>query len=268
MPHFHMTKERKASGFEPVDFTQHVLMDVLSTARSPDAHAVMLLDMSAAHAFRAAYHQQHGVALTDLHLIIKAIAQTLQHDPQLNSIVRGYRVQQPGSVDIGVSVATGRSVSPVIVMQQAEKKSLRQIRDELQEKSARAVEIEKHASEHGPPMWHKWARLAPGFMRRGVVNAMSRSARLRRSKVGTVHITSVGLADMELYLPTHLGTTTLISVGGTKLRPVVVGNQVEVRPTVYIAFSVDQRVVSAVRSLKTFRRFKRLMENPKLIKDC
>jgi hypothetical protein len=151
----------------------------------------------------------------------------------------------------------------VIVINQAEEKSLRQIRDELQQKSARAVNIEKS----GPPTWHKWARLAPAFMRRGVVRAMSSSVPVRRSKIGTVQITSVGLADMEMYLPTHLGTTTLISVGGTKMRPVVVGNQVEARAhglhRVFRRSACCQRGAFA----QNLSSFQTPHENPKLIKE-
>jgi hypothetical protein len=257
-----MTKKRKGSGFEPVDFTQRVLMDVLSTARSPDAHAVMLLDMSAAHAFRAEYQEQHGVALTDLHLVIKAVAQTLQHDPQLNSLVRGYRVQQPGSVDIGVSVATGRSVSPVIVINQAEEKSLRQIRDELQQKSARAVNIEKS----GPPTWHKWARLAPAFLRRGVVRAMSSSVPVRRSKIGTVQITSVGWPIWKcIYRRIWAPPRSSASAAPNCVR-LSLATKSKHDPRFTSRFP-SISALSARAFAQNLSSFKRLMENPKLIKE-
>jgi 2-oxoglutarate dehydrogenase E2 component (dihydrolipoamide succinyltransferase) len=190
------------------------------------------------------------------------VAQTLRHAPSLNSAVKGYRVLVPESVDVGVSVATGRSIAPVTVIQRAEQKSLREIHDELKAGAQRAIESERRESASGPPKWHRYARFAPNILRRGVIRGMANTPSIKRSKVGTVQITSIDLDDLEFYLPTHLGTATLISVGGTKLRPMVVNGQVEARPSAYIAFSVDQRVVTAVHSLRVFRRFKRLMQQP------
>ncbi len=252
---------------EPLDFTHRIMADAMRTSSAPDGHAVMMLDMSGVHAFRAQYLEKHNIALTDLQVIIRASAYILEREPYLQAILEGNKIVFPDSVDIGVSVATGRSITPIIVIENAQAKNLRDIHHELRDKTAQIIASEKQAKESGGAKWHAYVKWIPGSVRRAVIGGLGKSAKIRRSKVGTFQITSVDLSDLEFYTPYHLGTTTLMSIGGTKLRPVVVDGKVEVRPTVYVSFGVDQRVVGVVRSLKTFRRFKRLLENPAKLMD-
>jgi pyruvate/2-oxoglutarate dehydrogenase complex dihydrolipoamide acyltransferase (E2) component len=100
------------------------------------------------------------------------------------------------------------------------------------------------------------------FVRRPILRFLARRYQIRRTVIGTVQITSLGLRDLAFHLPSHMGTTVLVSVGGVAPRPVAVGDRVEVRPTAYVAFQIDQRVMKAVEGVKIFRRFRRLMEHP------
>ncbi|MFQ5797728.1 MAG: 2-oxo acid dehydrogenase subunit E2 [Bacteroidota bacterium] len=247
-----------------VGYGQRVLMDVLDAARRPDSYAVMLLDMSAAEAFRKQYRKKHGVALTNLHLIIKAVAETMDKEPWVNYMVDGYKIIKPSSIDIGVSVAANEGVTPVVVIKEANKKSLQEIRQELTSKASEAVEQEKENLEK----LNRLARWIPlNFMRRLLVRYLANQYRLRRSVIGTVQITSVGLKDLDFHLPSHIGTTCLFSVGGIVRRPVVVGDRIEIRPTVYLACQVDTRVVNAVRGVRAFRRLRRFIEHPQQLED-
>lgn len=242
-----------------LDYGQRVLMDVLDVARRPDSYAVMLLDMSGAEAFRREYRKRHGVALTNLHLIIKAVARLIREEPWINYMVDGYKLIKPSTIDVGVSVAGEEGITPVVVIQEADKKSLQQISEELKTKAAEAVEQERENLKR----LNRWGRWLPfDFLRRRVIRYLANQYRVRRTVIGTVQITSVGLKDLAFHLPSHMGTTWLLSVGGVVRRPVVVGDHVEIRPTVYVACQVDTRVVNAVRGVKAFRRFRRLVEHP------
>lgn len=242
-----------------LDYGQRVLMDVLDVARRPDSYAVMLLDMSGAEAFRREYRRQHGVALTNLHLIIKAVAQIIEEEPWINYMIDGYKLIKPSTIDVGVSVAGEEGVTPVVVIKEANKKSLRQISEELRAKAAEAVQRERVQLER----LNRWGRWLPfDFLRRQIIRFLANRYQIRRKFIGTVQITSVGLKDLAFHLPSHMGTTWLLSVGGVVRRPIVVGDRVEIRPTVYVACQVDTRIVNAVRGVKAFRRFRRLVEHP------
>lgn len=248
----------------PLDYAQQALMDGLDAVRRPDAHAITLLDLSAAHAFREKYKRERGVALTDLHLIIRAVARTLeaddpQHASPLNSILTGNKIIKPPGVDVGVSVVTRRSVAPVVVIPEAQDKLLPQIREELKTKAAAAEAKEKSQFAN----FNRYARWLPSrAARRQLVRFALQRHQVRRAMLGTVQITTIDLQDVEFYLPTHIGTSMLISVGGVRERPMVINGRIEARACAYVAFQVDQRIVNAVSALRVCRRFHRWMAHP------
>jgi pyruvate/2-oxoglutarate dehydrogenase complex dihydrolipoamide acyltransferase (E2) component len=240
-------------------YSQRVLMDVLDAARRPDSYAVMLLDMSAAEAFRDEYRKKHGVSLSTVHLIVKTLALTIEKEPWLNYMVDGYKIIKPATIDIGVSVVAQESIAPVVVIQEANRKSLKEISEELKQKAAEAMAKEKENME----TLNRIGRWLPfNFVRRPIVRFLAKQYRIRRMTIGTAQVTSIGLRDLAFHLPSHIGTTVLASIGGVAPRPVAVGDCVEVRPTLYIVFQIDQRVMRAVEAVKLFRHFRRLIEHP------
>lgn len=242
-----------------MDYGQRVLVDVLDAARRPDSYAVMLLDMAAAEAFREEYRRKYGVPLTSLHMIIKSFALMLEENPWMNYMVKGYKVIKPSSIDIGVSVAAEESVTPVVVIKEANKKSLKEIAEELDWKASEAVQQEKENLQK----LNRLARWVPmNGVRRYIVRFLVKQYRIRRNLLGTAQITSLDFKDLAFHLPSHMGTTMLLSVGGIAKRPLAVGDQVAIRPTVYVAFQVDTRVVHAKKAMRGFRRFRRRIEHP------
>lgn len=244
------------------EYSQRVLMDVLDAARRPDSHAVVMVDLSAAEAFRRQYKQTHGVSLTTVHLLIKALALMIEENPWMNYMVDGYKIIKPSSIDIGVSAAAEEGVTPVVVIREANRKSLRQISEELKAKAAEAARLEKQNLER----LNRLGRLIPiGFLRRPLIRFVARRYWVRRRLIGTAQITSLGFKDLAFHLPTHMGTTMLLSVGGVTRRPVVVGDKIEIRPTAYLAFQVDTRVLNARKALRAFRRFRQWIEMPEAL---
>lgn len=244
------------------EYSQRVLMDVLEAARRPDSHAVVMVDLSAAEAFRRRYKEAHGVSLTTVHLLIKALALMIEENPWMNYMVDGYKIIKPSTIDIGVSAAAEEGVTPVVVIREANRKSLREISEELKAKAAEAVQLEKQNLER----LNRLGRLIPvGCLRRPLIRFVARRYWVRRRLIGTAQITSLGFKDLAFHLPTHMGTTMLLSVGGVTRRPVVVGDKIEIRPTAYLAFQVDTRVLNAKKALRAFRRFRQWLESPEAL---
>lgn len=241
-----------------------ILNDVLASSRAPDGYAVMLLDLARAEAFRRDRAQQTGVNLTPVDLWIKALALTAGKEPLLNATAHGYQVLPNEAVDIGVSVGSDTAVAPVIVLRGVMNKSMEEIHHERAEllRAARANQ-EKRRQE-----LNRLAGLLPiGRLRRPYLRWLVNLPSFRREHVGTLHISTIDLPDMEFYLPAHISTSLLLSVGGVKERALVVDGKLEVRPSAYCAFMIDQRVVHPLRAMRAFRRFRRLLENPEKLLD-
>jgi len=146
-----------------------------------------------------------------------------------------------------------------VVITEANKKSLKEICTELATKASEAVRQEQENLRR----LNQLGRWLPfGFLRRRVVRFVASRSWVRRRVIGTTQITSLGFKDLAFHLPSHMGTAMLLSVGGISKRPVVVGDKIEIRPTVYVAFQVDGRVVPAKRAMRAFRRFRRWIEHP------
>lgn len=243
----------------PATGTQRVLSDALSATRRPDGYGVMLIDLQAAEAFRRERTRQTGVPLTMLDLYLRAGGLTLRRDLWLNAHAHGYKVSEYEQIDIGVSVTSTTLVAPVVVVRDADNKSL----EEIHHERTRLVEEANKGNEARQADLEKWARLLPvSWLRRRLVQWAINQPRFRHQNIGTAQITTIDLPDMDFYLPAHIATSLLMSVGGVKSRPMVVNGQVEARLSAYCAYMIDQRVVHPVRAMKTFRRFRRYLEDP------
>ena len=236
-----------------------LLSDVLSATRRPDGYAVMLLDLDRAEEFRLQRARVTGVELTPLDLFIKALALTAGREPLLNATAHGYRVTPNEAVDIGISVAADTAVAPVVVLRDAIGKTLEEIHELRAQllREAVATRVQRRRE------LERQARLIPfDPLRRKIVAWLVNQPSFRKEHVGTLHISTIDLPDMEFYMPSHLSTSLLLSVGGVKPRALVVDGRVEVRTSAYCAFMIDQRAVHPLRAMRAFRRFRRLLENP------
>lgn len=248
----------KPTKIEPMDGAERALSDLLGSARRPDAYAMAMLDLTNAQNFRCDFQTQNGVALTVLDLTVKAAALATGAAHPLNSLVENYEIHHFSSVDVGVSVASTSNFAPVVVLRDAQNLTLQSIHQQRVELAREAVENQEKRLEELAAR----TRFLPDALRRRLIGNWARRAQTRRQFSGTIQISAIELDDMEWYLPAHTGTSLLISCGGIRPRAIVVNGQIEARPTMNVAFMIDQRAVHPVRAMRVFRRFKRLMETP------
>jgi pyruvate/2-oxoglutarate dehydrogenase complex dihydrolipoamide acyltransferase (E2) component len=62
--------------------------------------------------------------------------------------------------------------------------------------------------------------------------------------------------------PAHIGGALVLSMGGIKLRPMVVNGEVVPRLSALVTFMIDQRIIHPMKAMRIFHRFKRAIENP------
>jgi pyruvate dehydrogenase E2 component (dihydrolipoamide acetyltransferase) len=241
------------------------LMDGFDVVRKPDGYAVRLVDLSAARRFSNQYAEVNGekaMPVFHLPLIIKACSLALKKYPWVNYMLRGHKVVQPSSIDIGISVAGEENVAPVVVIREAATKSLQAIAQELFVKSIEAKKQEKDNLKKLDSVG-RWIPFS--FVRRKLVDLFINNQRVRRELVGTFQITS--LSNIDFFFPAVLSSTALLGVGGVANRCLAVGEKVEVRPTVYLSLVGDHRVLDGVKAVDFLNEVKRLLENPHELKD-
>ena len=201
----------------------------------PRVTEVMLVDMNATVSFRQAmlvqWEQQYGVRISLNDLITKAVAAALRRHPRLNATLVDQEVHLHESVNVGVAVNLDEGlIVPVIA--DADRKDLGQIARESRELAEKARAV---------PM-----RLSPDEVNNG-----------------TFTITNLGTTGIDLFTPIiNPPQVAILGVGMVQRRPVVVGDALAIRPSVYLCLVFDHRAVDGVPAANFLQELQRLFEKP------
>ena len=201
----------------------------------PRVTEVMLVDMNATASFRQAmlaqWEQQYGVRISLNDLITKAVATALRRHPRLNATLVDQEVRLHENVNVGVAVNLDEGlIVPVIA--DADCKDLGQIARESRELAEKARAV---------PM-----RLSPDEVSNG-----------------TFTITNLGTTGIDLFTPIiNPPQIAILGVGMVQRRPVVVGDALAIRPSVYLCLVFDHRAVDGVPAANFLQELQRLFEKP------
>ena len=199
----------------------------------PRVTEVMQVDMSATVAFREAmlgqWEQQYGLRISLNDMITKAVAMALRQQPRLNATLVDQEVRLHDSVNVGIAVNLDEGlIVPVIF--NADQKDLGQIAREGRDLAEKA-----------------------------------RAGRLQLDEIsdGTFTITNLGTTGIELFTPIiNPPQVAILGVGMVQRRPIVVGDALAIRPSVYLSLVFDHRAVDGVPAANFLQEVKRLLEKP------
>ena len=183
----------------------------------------------------------------------------LFRSPEMTLMLRGMKLVQCNSVDIGVSVAGKGNLAPVAVIEDADKKSLLELRESYKNKIRQA----KREEEEKLRKLNRIAKWIPGgIIRKLLVMVFVRNQKLKRKSVGNFQITSLSAPLGEYHIPNIISTAFLLSVGGISKRVLVVDDKPAVRLSVYLVGQIDHRILDGQKPFKFFLELKDLLEHP------
>jgi pyruvate/2-oxoglutarate dehydrogenase complex dihydrolipoamide acyltransferase (E2) component len=181
--------------------------------------------------------RSEGVAVTWTHVFVRAVAMVLSRHPQLHQLVAGNLRLSPSTVDICLSIAGDLSVTPVLIIEQADGKNLREIAAEIRRRTPEASE--EHRKMMGALRRFGWLVPFSG-MRRQFIGWLLRRPWYRRKVSGTFQVTC--LPPVDLFVPFLFNTTAALGVGQVCDRVVAVNRQAVVCPTVIFCCAFDHAV--------------------------
>jgi len=168
---------------------------------------------------------QYRLTLNDF--FVKLMAQALREYPLINASLIGEEICIWKNINIAVAVAIGDDlVTPVI--KNVERKSIQEISQEL-----------------------------------GKLVAKARENRLSIEDIGgsTISITNIGALGANPGTPIiQLPHAAIVGFGAVEKKPVVVDDQVVIRPMLFMAVTVDHRFVTGAVSARFRKRLKTLIE--------
>jgi 2-oxoglutarate dehydrogenase E2 component (dihydrolipoamide succinyltransferase) len=190
-------------------------------------------DMSQVMALRArykdAFQQKHGVALGFMSFFVKAVVDALQVVPQLNAQIQGDEVVQNHFYDIGVAVGTERGLV-VPVVRDCDQLSFAGV-----EKAIAAL----------------------------AKKVKDKTITLPELSGGVFTISNGGIYGSLLSTPIlNPPQSGILGMHAIKKRPIAVGDDVVVRPMMYLAMSYDHRLVDGREAVTFLKRIVDCIEHP------
>ena len=190
-------------------------------------------DMSRVQDLRARYKElfrtRHGVGLGFMSFFVKAVIEALGNYPTVNGRIDGNDIVYHNFYDIGVAVSTDRGLM-VPVLRNADAMSF--------------AEIEKAIAAYAEKA------------RKGTITVDDLQG-------GTFTITNGGTFGSLLSTPIlNPPQSAILGMHAIKKRPVVVDDQIVVRPMMYLAFSYDHRIIDGREAVSFLVRIKECIEDP------
>ena len=191
------------------------------------------VDMSAVMAMRSQYKElfekKHGIKLGFMSLFAKACVHALKEVPNVNAEIDGDEIVYKNHYDISVAVGSDKGLV-VPVIRDADLLSL--------------AEIELTIADYGR-------------------RARSGDLKLSEMQGGTFTISNGGIYGSLLSTPIlNMPQSGILGMHRIEKRPVVIDDQVVVRPMMYLALSYDHRVVDGKGAVTFLVRVKENLEDP------
>ncbi|MBP8196125.1 MAG: 2-oxoglutarate dehydrogenase complex dihydrolipoyllysine-residue succinyltransferase [Deltaproteobacteria bacterium] len=190
-------------------------------------------DMSFIQALRSKFQDEfvkkHGTKLGFMSFFVRACAEALREYPGLNAELRGDAIVYKKHYDFGIAVGSGKGLV-VPVLRGVDRLSL--------------AEIEKGIAE-----------LAQ--------KAKDNKLQLSDLAGGTFSISNGGVYGSMMSTPLlNMPQTGILGMHNIIRRPIAVGDNIEIRPMMYLALSYDHRVVDGREAVSFLVRVKDRLESP------
>ena len=199
---------------------------MLTTFNEVDMTAVMALR----NEYKTAFEKKHGVRLGFMSFFAKASIMALQELPAVNAEIYGDEVIYKNYYDLGVAVGTPQGLV-VPIVRDADKLSF--------------AGIEKTISELG---------------------LRARDGKLTMADMtgGTFTISNGGVYGSLMSTPIlNPPQSAILGMHKTQMRPMAIGDKVEIRPMMYLALSYDHRIIDGREAVTFLVRVKEAIEDPR-----
>jgi 2-oxoglutarate dehydrogenase E2 component (dihydrolipoamide succinyltransferase) len=191
------------------------------------------IDMSRAMEIRSLYKEafkkRHGVSLGFMSFFVKACVEALKEVPEINAFIDGSDTVYHNYQHIGVAVGTERGLV-VPVIRHAERMSYAQ--------------VEKSIVDY-------------------VAKIKENRLELADLEGGTFTVSNGGVYGSLLSTPIlNIPQSGILGMHKIEKRPVVIDDEIVIRPMMYVALSYDHRIVDGKGAVTFLKRIKEFVENP------
>ena len=179
--------------------------------------------------YKDQFKERHGVGLGFMSFFVKASIEALQSIPAINAEIRDKNVVYKNYYDIGVAVGGPRGLV-VPIIRDADQLSFAGIEQEILRLASRVKDGSLELSE---------------------------------LQGGTFTISNGGIYGSMLSTPIlNPPQSGILGMHNIVKRAVVIGDEIKIRPMMYVALSYDHRIVDGKEAVTFLVRLKECIENP------
>jgi 2-oxoglutarate dehydrogenase E2 component (dihydrolipoamide succinyltransferase) len=179
--------------------------------------------------YKDAFKKRHDVSLGFMSFFVKACVEALKEIPEINAFIDGSDIVYHNYQHVGVAIGTDRGLV-VPVIRHAERMSFAQVEQAIVDY---VTKIKENRLE------------------------------LADLEGGTFTVSNGGVYGSLLSTPIHnLPQSGILGMHKIEKRPVVVDDQIVIRPMMYVALSYDHRIVDGKGAVTFLKRVKEFVENP------
>jgi 2-oxoglutarate dehydrogenase E2 component (dihydrolipoamide succinyltransferase) len=179
--------------------------------------------------YKADFEKEHGIRIGFMSFFVKACCLALKEYPGVNAMVEGDDIIYNHFYDIGVAISIERGLV-VPIIRHADTLSFAEIEAAIADLARRAKE----------------KRIQPAEL-----------------MGGTFTITNGGVFGSLLSTPIPAyPQSAILGMHAIKKRPVVINDQITIRPMMYVALSYDHRVIDGREAIGFLIRIKEYIESP------
>lgn len=219
-----MTRRQQTAARKLLEVSQNTAM--LTTFNEIDMTAVMALRSRKKDAFM---ENHDGTKLGFMSFFTKAVTAALKKYPAVNAKIVGDEIHYNKFYDIGVAVSTPDGLV-VPNVRDTDRKNFAEIEADI-------------------------AELA--------VKARNKKLALSDLEGGSFTITNGGIFGSLMSTPIINGDqAAILGMHNIVKRPIAVGDEIELRPMMYVALSYDHRIINGKESVGFLKMVKDLIENP------
>jgi pyruvate dehydrogenase E2 component (dihydrolipoamide acetyltransferase) len=204
-----------------------------SVTTAPHFYVTTSVDMGEAMRLREVLKERaeyKGISMN--HLVIKAVAYGLKHEPRVNAAMKNGQLYQPAQINVGIITAIPDGLL-IPVLKEVDALSLKDVVFE--------------------------ARAAIDRARAGRPSSTDLSG-------GTFSISNMGMFDVESFTAIiNPGQGGILAVSAVKEQPVVKNGQIVIGSVMKATVSVDHRIIDGVMASTFLKHFKDALEMPALL---
>lgn len=258
---------KKAKGYriEPFGFNRQMVTASAAVSKEKDTiHLVTDVDITKPRQLINTYLEKTEERLSLTGYVVSCLARTMVEFPHFNSFRKGKKLLILDDLTINVLFEReidGENVPEAVGIQETNKKTFRQINDELRS-------VQKMAVRHlGSGSGVAWVRFIPHFLLKMFVQLASKNIAMQK-RYGVVGVTAVGMfgAGSMWLIPLSSATVT-IAIGSISKRPVIIDGDLQEHEFLCLTVSFDHDIVDGAPAARFTRRFSEILSSGKEISE-